>query len=53
MNVKCFDTEEAEKALKNCPKIVQEYVQLLKNVNEMSKETIAHAVKALKQQRKW
>ncbi len=38
IQVSCFDAKKAEAELKNCPKIVRDYVKLLKESNERWKE---------------
>jgi len=48
IEVNCFDEKKAEQELKNCPKIVREYVKLLKENNERWKELAQKAISKLK-----
>lgn len=47
--VKSLDVKQAKKELKKCPQIVQDYVNSLHNINEMNKQTIASAIKKIKE----
>jgi hypothetical protein len=49
VQVKTIDVFEAKKALKKCPKIVQDYVKSLESVYEMCKETNKIALKKIKE----
>lgn len=49
MVVKTIDRQAAKKALKECPKIVQDYVKSLEHVYEISKETNKLALKKIKE----
>jgi len=48
IQVSCFDAKKAEAELKKCPKIVRDYVKLLKENNERWKELTSKAVSKLK-----
>ena len=52
MKVNCFDDRKAELELKNCPKIVQDYVKLLKDNSERWKQVSETAIKKLRGQSK-
>lgn len=47
-----FDVNKAEEELKNCPKIIRDYVRLLKEQTEHQKHLIAKAILKIKQQGK-
>lgn len=49
MQVKVFNEELAISELKKCPKIVQEYVKLLKQHNENWKDIANKAITKLKE----
>lgn len=49
IKVKTIDVFEAKKALKKCPKIVQDYVRSLENVYEMCRETNKIALKKIRE----
>ena len=49
--VKEFDMQEAEMALKDCPEIVRQYVNLLKEDSERWKELVKVATEKLKGQK--
>lgn len=44
VHVNSIDIEMAEKKLKECPKVVRDYVQALKSLNKIQQETIKKAV---------
>lgn len=46
--VKCFDEKKASEELKKCPKIVRDYVKLLKQHKEKQKELTDSAIRELK-----
>lgn len=52
IQVECFDEKKAEKELKNCPKIVQDYVKLLKDSNERWKGLTNKAILKLRELKK-
>ncbi len=49
INVNVFDTKEAEAELKKCPKIVRDYVRLLKDNADRWEELTKTAIKKLKE----
>jgi len=48
IQVSCFDAKKAEAELKKCPKIVRDYVKLLKESNERWKELTNKAISKLR-----
>ena len=52
IEVKCFDDRGAEDALKKCPKIVRDYVKLLKENKERWRKLTGEAISKLKAQAK-
>lgn len=44
-NAVCFDEQKAQQELKKCPKIVRDYVVLLKNGNDRMQDMVKQAVK--------
>ena len=52
MVVKTIDKQAVKKALKECPKIVQDYIKSLEHVYEISKETNRLAIAKLKEHAK-
>ena len=48
MKVEEFDVKQAEKELKNCPEIVQDYVILLKKQSENWRDISQKAINKLK-----
>jgi len=49
MQVKVFDERAAEAELKKCPKIVQDYVKLLKESNKRNMQLVQDAIKKLRE----
>lgn len=49
IKVNCFDEWEAEKVLKTCPKIVRDYVKLLKGSRDRWKDITKQAIKKLRE----
>ncbi len=49
IQVNCFDDKKAENELKKCPKIVQDYVKLLKQSSEHWKDISYKALKKLRE----
>ena len=49
IQVECFDEKKAEQELKKCPKIVRDYVKLLKQSNERWKDLTNKAISKLRQ----
>ena len=52
VKVKCFDSQKAESELKKCPKIVRDYVNLLKENNEQWKQMTHKAISKLQDKTK-
>lgn len=52
IQVNCFDDRKAEAELKNCPKIVRDYVRLLKESNERWQQLTNKAISKLREQAK-
>jgi len=48
IQVECFDEKKAEQELKKCPKIVRDYVKLLKQSNERWKDLTNRAISKLR-----
>lgn len=51
LKVECFDQKKAEQELKKCPKIVRDYVKLLKNSRDRWKDISDKAISKLKNPR--
>lgn len=49
IQVKCFDDRKAEEELKKCPKIVRDYVKLLKEHMNLQSELTAKAIDKIRQ----
>ena len=48
IQVNCFNEKEAELEVKKCPKIVRDYVKLLKENSKRWQELSKHAISKLK-----
>ena len=48
LQVECFDEKKAEQELKKCPKIVRDYVKLLKSSRDRWKDISDKAISKLK-----
>lgn len=49
IQVKCFDENRAKTELKNCPKIVRDYVKLLEECLKKQQELTAKAIGKLRE----
>ncbi len=49
LQVKIFDLEKAKKELKNCPKIVKDYVRLLEENSKRWQELVNHSIQKLRE----
>jgi len=47
--IKVFDEFKAKEVLKTCPKIIRDYVKLLKESNDRKQELLNRAISKLKQ----
>lgn len=50
IQVNCFDDRKAEAELKKCPKIVRDYVKLLKESNERWKQLTYKAISKMRKE---
>lgn len=52
IQVESFDDRKAEEVVKTCPKIVQDYIKLLKQSKDRWEDLTQKAIKKLKEQNK-
>lgn len=50
LQVDCFDDRKAEAELKKCPKIVRDYVKLLKESNDRWQKLTNKAIRKMRQE---
>lgn len=49
IEVKSIDTDRVKKELKNCPKVVQDYVRSLEKVYKANRESLDKAISKIKE----